>query len=281
MTRTAYTSVALYVLLLTALGLGVGAGAAAAPAVGSVSPAREVALHPQVDGLLREVRVAEGQRVAAGEVLAVVDDRAQRARTDAARLRASTTAGVDKARVALTQAADRLTRTRAAHDQQAAETWELEQAVAAHDVAAADLALAEQAHELAVAELAAAEALLDQHTLRAPFDAVVLAVHADAGATVSRGGAVVELADLAELEAEAFVPAAWLASVEPGQAVTLRAESPVGRTLAGTVTHLDPRITPGSGKVRCTVSIDNADLTLPSGFQVTLAPTTPSAVAAN
>ena len=241
-------------------------------ALGSVRPAREVLLRPQIEGVLADVRVAEGQRVSAGEVLAVVDDAAQRAHVEAARLRASGTAARDKASVALAQAAGQLARTRSAHGQDAAQDWELDEAQAAHAVAEAEYRLTDQALALAAAELRAAEALLDRHALRAPFDAAVLRAHVDRGATVGRQDVVFELADLSALEADVFVPAAWLGHLRIGEPAALAAGVPVGRPLAGTVAHVDPRIAAGSGRVRCVITIDNADLALPSGFEVRVSP---------
>ncbi|MGV2835208.1 biotin/lipoyl-binding protein, partial [Pseudomonas shirazensis] len=56
-----------------------------ATAIGSVLSLQNVQIRPQVDGILTQVLVKEGQWVKQGDLLAVIDDRAIRASIDQAR----------------------------------------------------------------------------------------------------------------------------------------------------------------------------------------------------
>ncbi|HAB01802.1 MAG TPA: efflux RND transporter periplasmic adaptor subunit, partial [Pseudomonas sp.] len=56
-----------------------------ASAIGVVQSLHSVQIRPQVDGILTEVRVKEGQSVRRGDLLATLDDRAIRASLDQAR----------------------------------------------------------------------------------------------------------------------------------------------------------------------------------------------------
>jgi len=48
-------------------------------AVGQVKPLKSVEIRPQIDGVLQQILVAEGEQVQAGQLLAVLDDRAPKA----------------------------------------------------------------------------------------------------------------------------------------------------------------------------------------------------------
>ena len=68
---------------------------------GIVEPAAIVEMAAPMTGVLTELRIAEGARVAKGEVLAVLDDRVARAAVRAASLAATKQSGISQARIAL------------------------------------------------------------------------------------------------------------------------------------------------------------------------------------
>ncbi len=188
--------------------------------VGVVRPSREVVLKASTAGVLAEVLVAEGQRVEAGQPLARMDDAVQAARVAAARVRASATADADELAAAAAATRRELTRTREASATGAAPAWELEAAETALTIAEARHAAALQRRELAAAELAVEEALLARHRIIAPFTAVVLAVEADAGASLTPADPLLRLAALDPLEATVHVPVSHHRALGPDRVGT-------------------------------------------------------------
>ena len=103
--------------------------------------------------------------------------------------------------------------------------------VSAEDVAKAegDLKVAEaqikEAREnrgIAEAELDLAKRTLDEHTIVAPFDGVVLKRMKHPGESVRANEAVIELGDLSKLSADAYVPLEFAFRVKEGQVVEIQ-----------------------------------------------------------
>ncbi|HBK90697.1 MAG TPA: hypothetical protein DDZ68_03380 [Parvularcula sp.] len=192
--------------------------AAAIAATGVVEPASEVrTVTPDIDGVVGKVFVKPGDRIAAGDLLFILDDgrafadvrrsearlartkaeialrqaeakaahaRAEAARLDAARLRAS----VERFRPLAGDAISAEQFDQMAADAEAAAfAWRSAREAAHAAAAAADAAQEEAA--VADAELAEAKAAHAQTMLRAPIDGAVLRVDARAGEAVRAGDA--------------------------------------------------------------------------------------------
>jgi multidrug resistance efflux pump len=196
-----------------------GSGTVAGP--GRVEPAsEEIVVGGEISGRLRAVRVQEGDRIAAGQVLAEIEPAEYRARLDAARAslaiaraeearlvngaraeeREEARAAAVQAREVARQAEAERTRRerlfaegvipreefeRAVRDERVAIARHDEQAERARVVDAAaradELARARAAIDLAGAQVAEAEALLAKTLVRAPCDGVVLRRHRQPG----------------------------------------------------------------------------------------------------
>jgi multidrug efflux system membrane fusion protein len=122
-------------------------------------------------GLVTEVLVAAGDRVAAGAVLARLEMRAARAHLAAAQ------AALNGARAAMEEAARERDRTQELYDRTL---------LSDHDLQVAQIALieAEAAHRKAQAAQADAQLEVEYGELRAPYPALVLAVRVQPGQTV-------------------------------------------------------------------------------------------------
>lgn len=104
-----------------------------------------------------------------------------------------------------------------------------------------ELRRAPEPDDIAAAEarLRAAQALVDQVRLIAPLDATVVAVHYQAGDTVTPGQVAVVLADLSALHVDTLVDELDIASIEAGSPVELTFDGLPGLTLAGEVERID------------------------------------------
>ncbi len=161
---------------------------------GEVRASLKSTVAADVEGRVLEVGVREGESVAAGAILARLDDTAPRlslARLEARGLAAAAVTDVrqaelDRAELDLSRleqlAADRASRPR-----------ELDDARAAVAVARARLAEAKADRQVIEAEAAIVADELADAVIRAPFDGVVIRRHTDPGRWMERGGEVVDL----------------------------------------------------------------------------------------
>lgn len=177
----------------------------------------------------REVQI--GDVIAKGDVVAQLDMKPLRHNRDAAR---ATLQDVTARWQQATRDLERVTHLSAA---KAATDEELEHTRAAE----ASLRASKEAAKTALQET---ERLLDEATLRAPFDAVVTEVYLQQGEFAAAGRPVVNLAGSQHLEMEFEVPESVLAQMRPGSAVTLRLPFSNDRQVLGTIRAA----TPSSGR---------------------------------
>lgn len=240
---------------------------------------REVQLAPRVPGLLAEVRVEEGDAVAAGAVLAVLDAEPYRnalARAEAERDAAR--AALDKlhagyrseevaqarARVAQVQAqaenAERVARRRQELYQGGViSAQDREDALAARDALAAELDAARKALRLQVtgfrtedvqaaeatlraaeAAVAAARTDLADTALVAPAQGTVLSRVREPGAMVGAGAVVLVLSLDRPVWVRAYVPEPQLGLIQPGMAMNVTTDSRPDRPYTGRVGFISP-----------------------------------------
>jgi multidrug resistance efflux pump len=259
-----------------------GAGGDVVSANGTVEGARpEVALRPEVAGVLTAVLARENALVSPGQVVAELSNEAQKAQVAlaAAELAVArqhlkkTEAGertqvIQRSRAELEarerayrfaradwERAERAARGLSAGDLDAART-RLELARADWEKAKADLALVEAGSreedvaaaraqvEVAEARLRAAEAELAKTRLRAPGGGQVLQVFAEPGemATPASPQPVLILADLSRRRVRAFVEELDVDRVQVGQDAVVTADGLPGKTFPGKVAVLLPRM---------------------------------------
>ena len=208
-------------------------------AVGTVLPARSVALSPMAEGRVTEVLIESGQRVRAGDVLLRLDDRAERA-------------ALDDARATLTE-------TEASFRRYEALLEDGTSPEAQFEVARGLFARAQAAVEVAEANLA-------DRTLTAPFDGILGVVDLDPGAQVDAATIVTTLDDLSSVEIEFAVPERYFAAAEIGQTVLFDGPIYPDRTFEGEVALVAPRIDANSRSFVVRGTIPNDDGALVGGM---------------
>ncbi|MEM7624582.1 MAG: efflux RND transporter periplasmic adaptor subunit [Planctomycetota bacterium] len=192
--------------------------------VGRVEARQESDLGFEIPGLVTEVAVDEGDRVAAGQLLAKLDTRLLEARREELR------AARDQAQAQLDLADIRLRRIDRAHKKRAATDDELDEAQQTRLAAAADLART-------TAAVTSLEVEIEKSVLTAPYDAVVAMKHVDAGRVVSAGTAVLELFEIDRPEVRLGVGGTLIDQLAVGQTHDV---SVAGRTVTGTVRTILP-----------------------------------------
>jgi HlyD family secretion protein len=208
----------------------------------------------EVGATLVELSADHGDRVSKNAVLARLKDGEQAARVAKALAGiASAEAAINMAHTIVKQSRAVLTQreqinrrlqlllTRNTVSEEAAEDAQLQQ-----DVAAAELAVALTEIEVTNAKLADARAqlrydnvLLDQHTLRAPYDAIVVKRHRDLGSVLIVGETLFTLVDTATVWVLAYVDESNAGDIRVGQPAEIRLRSLPQIVIPGHVARID------------------------------------------
>lgn len=225
---------------------GDGAGSIALRGVVSAPPDRDAVVAPAVAGRLSEVRVREGDRVKAGDLLASVDDPSLGAAVgEQEAARAGAAAALRSAETALARAKRLLAKGIAAQK-------EVEEAEARRAAAAAELRAIDARRSGAVRQAGRAH-------VKAPISGVVVRLYRHAGELVDGTPAtpIAEVADPSRLELKADVAASDLVRVVEGTPVTIRLDAVPGEKLAGQVVFVSPAVDPASslGVVRASIEM--------------------------
>lgn len=129
--------------------------------------------------------------------------------------------------------------------------------------------------KLDTADLALAQQALDEHTIRAPFDGIVIERIKGPGESVRANEAVVRLGNLDKLRAWAYIPLEYAYRVKEGQIVELQQRlggAPIEKKrFRGKITFVDPQIQPiAEVAVRIYAEFDNPEHELRPGAKATM-----------
>jgi RND family efflux transporter MFP subunit len=243
-------------------------GGSVLDASGYVIARRQATVSSKVTGKITEVRIEEGQRVAAGEVLARIDDanvQAQR-RLAEAQLQAAR-AQREEIKVQLAEAERTLARNRELLAKMLVSQAVFDAAEASRDSLRARLASAGENVAVAEAGLAVQQQALEDTVIRAPFDAVVTVKNAQPGEMISplsAGGdgtrtGIGTLVDMASLEIEVDVNENFINRVVPGQAVTARLNAYPELSLPAAVIAVVPTADRSKATVKVRVGLEQPD----------------------
>ncbi len=185
-------------------------------------------IRARASGAVSALDVEEGQRVTAGQRLARIDQPAYQSLIDKAR------AQVEKAR----------------RDLLAAQQLKTQGVLPKQQVDDAEFNLRQARLEL--------RRLEDERGLGAvtsPIDGVVVSRAVERGEAISAGAALFEVADLAALEVELYVPERHLGRLKTGLPVQVSADATGDGVLTGRVERIAPTVDPRSGTVKVTVAL--------------------------
>jgi RND family efflux transporter MFP subunit len=254
-----------------------GAGQAAVlNASGYVTPQRRSTVSAKVTGKIEEVLIDEGMQVAAGQVLARLDDvDAVTALRAAEAERAVAAASLEDLEVRLANARRTLERSRDLRKGQYVSEQALDDSETAVESLEAQAALAKERINSAARSVDVAKQNVENCTIRAPFDGIIVSKDAQPGemvSPISAGGGytrtgIATVVDMSSLEVEVDVGESYIARVSPGQRVetvldaypdwripsSVRTVIPTADRQKATVKvrirfdELDPRILPDMG----------------------------------
>lgn len=203
---------------------GGGGSASVLDATGYVVARRMATVSSKITGRVREVLIEEGQRVAAGEVMATLDPvDAGAQRTLAAAQAAAARSQVGGVQAQLREAEAAVARLAPLARQQLVSRAQYDQALAERDRLRSQLATARRNAEVGAGQLAIADLGVDNTVVRAPFAGVVIAKAAQPGEIVSplsAGGGFTRtgigtIVDMDSLEIEVDVGESYIGRVQP------------------------------------------------------------------
>ncbi len=212
-------------------------------AVGTAYAREQVTLAAPVTERITRLNFSDGDRVRAGQVIAVL------AQSQEAATLADATARRREANQQLTRLKELRARgfaTRASLDAQ---------------IAAADSARA-QAQE--------AQATIADRVVRAPFAGYVTLRNISPGAVVAAGTEIVTIADLSAIKLDFTIPETMLSAVVEGQPISAEAAAFPGAPIQGTISSINPIVDPQTRSIIIRARLPNADRKLRPGMLMTV-----------
>ena len=251
-------------------------------ATGTVEAVDLLSVAPRANGLqILDVLVREGDRVEAGQVLAVLDDSVLQAQIDQAR------AQVSAARAQVTQAEAQVAQDRAAQNeaQERLDRYEslfAQGAISAEELTSRRTAVTTETQTVgaAIAAVESAEASvrsaqaevdrlstqLDQTQVLAPASGVIAEKTATVGDTASAGNSMFEIIRGDQLELAVKVPQTQLAQINPGMSVQITSGSDPNLQLQGQVRSIDPTVNPQTRQATVKIGLPGSDRLRPGMF---------------
>jgi RND family efflux transporter MFP subunit len=221
---------------------------------GRIRPRLQVDIRPSLGGELIALPFDVGDRVAAGQVIAKIDDAPEQAAISQAQ------ASVSTQQATLAQARRDLARFAA-----------LGQFATKREVEQRRLTVVEGERELTRLRAAVVQASeqRDRRVLRAPFAGVILERPVDPGQTVGLDSVIYRLADLSSPEISVEVDEVYAAEIRPGMDATV-AMPGQQRPLKAKVLHVEPRVDPATGARAVRLGLIGGTVDAPSGLTVTV-----------
>lgn len=207
---------------------------------GLVLPAKRIELGSPLETIVREVLVEEGERVRAGQPLAILYSEQEKL------LAARAAKQLEQAEF-IHKADERLAEQRAVSREKAMES--------------------RIAFELAQIQRDLAEANIEEKTLRAPVDGRIIRVERDPGETIGRSEVLIELLNYETVKVQMYLPGELIGGLREGDLLTVRIPLAGAGEMRAEVSYVDPVIDAGSGLFRALAEIPNTDRRIKPGME--------------
>jgi len=232
-----------------------------AEAMGTVRARTTALVAPQVTGRLTGVAVSEGSVVAAGALLATIDDTTVRAQLSSAEgavaeseaAREEVDGAISQAEAGKALAEKTFERFRRLLGEKVVTQQEFDEVEMRRTVAAKELERAQRKRAQVSAKITqargqadAARAMLAWTKVTAPFAGVIVEKRADAGSMAIPGVPLFVLEDPRRHRIEAFVSEAYLPLLRKGTPVRVVLDADPGKPFSAAVTEIDPAIDPAT-----------------------------------
>jgi RND family efflux transporter MFP subunit len=235
---------------------------------GNLVPDKRVAVLPTLSGTLSRINVGLGDRVRAGQVIALLDRREIDAQVDVAEAAVNVArAGVESAEAALANALLEHERATNLFGRGAVPRQRLDAAETARRAGAAQRDLARASLAQAEAAMRRAQELQRDATITSPINGVIVEHNYDAGSLVSPGERpIVVVADLSVMKLEAGVSELEAGRLQAGMPARITVQARPGETFEGRVAAIAPEVDARNRHFRIEVRVPNPRTALLSGM---------------
>jgi RND family efflux transporter MFP subunit len=240
--------------------------AAAQPLGCLIEPHRVVDVGSPVIGVVESVKVERGDRVAKGDVLAVLRADVERAAVNVAATRAKVAAEMQAAQANHELARQKYARAVELRSRNFISAQALEQARAEAEIAAQRLAQAKEQRRISARELQLAEAQLGLRTIRSPADGVIVERYMSGGERVEEKP-IVRVATVDPLRVEVVVPASLYGTIALGALLNVTPELRNTAPRPAKVVLVDSVIDGPSNTFRVRLELPNPNYELPAGLR--------------
>jgi RND family efflux transporter MFP subunit len=254
-------------LFVGLLGAAIATTASAATFDCVMNPALTVKVGSPVTSVLSEVLVDRGDVVKKGQPLARIEAAVEQAAVAVNEARASSTAEIEAKQALLEQKNGVIKRKLELQSHNVGSAQDVDTAQAEFNVAKADVAMAQLTHKMAELELDRSRALLEQRTIRAPFDGVVVERALGPGEFVRMDANIVTLAKIQPLNVEAYLPVRYFGTIKIGDTANVHPDDPVGGDHAAKVSIVDQVFDAASGTFGVRLTLPNPENVLPGGLR--------------
>ncbi len=207
---------------------------------GLVLPYRDIKLSATFEAKLYKVSAAEGQKVSQGDVLAILYSELERLDRDRAEKIVARTKFESEAN-------EKLAREKIVSPDKALES--------------------KMQFQLASIDLARTEALLEEKTIRAPWNGQIVRRFAEEGETISRAKEIFQLVDYSQVFVTFYLEARYLPRITEGAPAKVTIPALGFSDLDAVVHFVDPVVDAGSGLFRVKLLIANDKLLIKPGLQ--------------
>ncbi len=237
-------------------------------ASGYVTPRRRSTIAAKITGRVTGVFTDEGMRVTTGQVLATLDDSDARVRLASARAdRDATAAAIRDLEVNLANAEREMKRAKDLADSGIQSVQIFDQRRTDVESLRARIVLAREQVKAAEARIQVAEQDLENATIRAPFDGLVVSKDAQVGemvSPISAGGGftrtgIATIVDMNSLEIEVDVNESYIARVRNGQKVIATLDAYPDWQIPSKVRTIIPTADRQKATVKVRISFDRLD----------------------
>jgi len=237
-------------------------------ASGYVTPRRRATIAAKITGRVTQMIADEGMHVKQGQILAVLDDSDTRVRLKSAEAdRNATAAALKDLQVQLANAERELHRSEVLEKQGVSSVQALDLARTAVDSLRAKITLTEQQTRAADERIRVAQQDLDNCTVRAPYNGIVVSKDAQVGemvSPVSAGGGftrtgIATVVDMQSLEIEVDVNESYIARVREAMPVTAVLDAYPDWKIPAKVRTVIPTADRQKATVKVRISFDQLD----------------------
>ena len=220
-------------------------------------PSGDRTLYFVLAGRLSEVPFKDGDVLQAEQIVAYLDDRAERARLAQTQAKSDDLTQIKASEASLAQKKVDLKKLTKAAQMLAATELEVEHARLDVRIAELSLDLARFEHDQALRQLHESQIRIDQMRLRTPISGIVAKLHVEEGESVNGLEEVMRVVQTDPLWVDASIPITQAALIKPGAQLDVTFYAPDPNTVRGRVIFVSPVADAASSTLTVRLEIPN------------------------